>query len=339
MLPRQLGAHFLPGGVHQPPVHHAVGPGEVNPFKDAQRPPAPAGGRVKFRMDAGAADDHHFPRFQLPVEFRLQMVQSAGFRGYGPAPAGQPSEAQRAYAQRVAGRDDRIGRQQCQRVGPLQHPHPGKNPFRPGGAGRIRQQVGDDLRVGGRLKGAMPRRPQLFPQFRRVDDVAVVRHRQRPVQALHQQRLGVAVVAGAGGGVAGMADGQPAGQPVDRAAPESFRHQPHPGVNADLPVIVRRGHPRRFLPPVLEGEQANGGRRGRVAARRVYAHHAALLAETVVRGCGAGRGRVVHGVILFCGPHGVNAGWRHIARCYSDRRRPASGRAGRTDPDGWRQMP
>ena len=76
---------------------------------------------------------------------------------------------------------------------------------------RLGQQMHDDFGVGRALENVAV----LFvflAQKRGVDQIAVVRHRDRAHQILPQQRLGVAEFARAGGGIADMTDGRLARQ-------------------------------------------------------------------------------------------------------------------------------
>ena len=279
MLPGQLRAHLLPGGVHQRPVHHAVRARKVNPFKDAEGAVARRRALIHRRMDAVRPDYHHFPRRQLLDELGLQMIQSAGFGRRYPA-VFQPAQAQRTDAQRVAGRNHRLRRQQRQRKRPFHTLHPVKQPLRPGRPRRIHQQMGNHFRVGSSLKNAAVFRLQPFPQRRRIDDVAVVRHGQSPVAAGNQQRLGIARFAGPGSGIARMADGQRAGQPVNAAVGESLGDQPHPGMRLQA-AGVSSSHAGRFLPPVLQGKQPDRRQRSAVRPRRIQPDYPAFLAGMV----------------------------------------------------------
>ena len=140
--------------------------------------------------------------------------------------------------------------------------------------------MGNNLAIGAGLEGGTPLGLNLLAQLPGVDDVSVVGNRQRTVQSVDEQRLGVGAPTGSGGRVPGMTDGHFPGDTVDVAVAKCFRHQPHAGVYLDS-ALVYGGDPGRFLPPVLQCEQADGGHRGAVRTRRVHAHHPALFAGVI----------------------------------------------------------
>ena len=136
---------------------------------------------------------------------------------------------------------------------------------------------------------------QLLAQRRRVHDVAVVGERQRAVHRLDEERLDVALVVPAGGGVAGVADRVVADERSQRLAGEHVRHQagllvhPHPA-----PVAHR--HAGGFLAAVLQREQPEErDLRHAVTGWGRQAEDAALLARGIVGRTLARRGRDRHG--------------------------------------------
>ena len=334
VLAGQAGAHLLAGAVHQAAVHHAVGAGEVDPFKDAEG--AAARRRrvigvairavVHCRMDAVGADGNHLAGFQFADEIGLQVVQGAGFGGGNPAAVvGQAAQAEGANAQGIAGRNQQFGRQQRQGKGAFHPLHSVAKAFRPGGAGGVGEEMGDDFGVGAGGEVAAAFRLQALAQQGGVDDVAVVGHRQVAVFAINQQGLRVAGMAGAGGGVAGMADGEVSRQPVQVAVGKGFGNEAHTGVDPQAAGGVGSSHAGRFLAPVLEGKEAHRRQGSAVGAGRKDADDAAgfpgavvprLVATvkgwpgkgrpgTAAGGGGMGRGRR-HSGIVFGGTAAVN---------------------------------
>ena len=262
MFPRQLGAHVLAGGVHESAVHDAIRPGEVDPLEHAQCA-APAGGTaVNCALHAVAADDCHLSGVELAHEFRLHVVQGAGLGSDHPSVV-QATQAQGPDAQRIAHRDDGIRRQQRQGECPLHARHGVENPLGPGIPGGVGQKLSNYFAVGAGLEHAIPLGLCLLPQLLRVDDVAIVRHRQGSVQTVDQEGLSVVAATGSGGRVPGVTDGQASRDPVDVAIPESLGHQAHTRVQLD-PALVGRCDAGGLLPPVLQREKADGGQRGAV---------------------------------------------------------------------------
>ena len=105
--------------------------------------------------------------------------------------AGQHAHAQRAEAPRVAHRKDAVAGQDHQRVGALPLRHGIADALHPGVALRPGQHHRDHFGIGGGRQ-AHPALQQFLAQFGGIDQVAVVRHRQRPVLRLDQEGLGVA---------------------------------------------------------------------------------------------------------------------------------------------------
>ena len=89
-----------------------------------------------------------------------------------------------------------------------------------------------------------------------VDQIAVVGHRDGAHQILPQQRLGVAELAGAGGGIADVTDGRVAGEFfLEHPRVEDLADQAHAGVAVEVGA-VGDDDAGRFLAAVLLGEEA-----------------------------------------------------------------------------------
>ena len=78
-----------------------------------------------------------------------QVVEGAALGGDDPA-AVQPPEAERAHAERVAHGEEGVGREDDEAVGALDASHHVGEALRPGVAGRVGEDAGHDLGVGGR---------------------------------------------------------------------------------------------------------------------------------------------------------------------------------------------
>ena len=122
----------------------------------------------------------------------------------------------------------------------------------------------DHLAVAGRRE-ADAAFEQFAAQLRRVDQVAVVGDRQRPVQRLDHIWLGVAQPGRTGGRVARVADGQVALQIAQVLFVEHLRDQPHALVHVGH-AAVAGDNARRLLPPVLQGIERKKGMARHIAA-------------------------------------------------------------------------
>ena len=116
-----------------------------------------------------------------------------------------------------------------------------------------------------------------------VDQVAVVAERDRAVGGGAERRLGVLPGAGAGGGVAAVADREVALERGERGLVEDLRDQAHVLVDQDLAAVADRDA-GRLLAAVLEGVEAEVGQLGDVLARRPDAEDAAGVLRALVLG-------------------------------------------------------
>ena len=140
------------------------------------------------------------------------------------------------------------------------------------------EQLGDEVAVA-------PDRPRQHArrvgQRRGVGQVAVVAEGEVDAAGLAEHGLGVAPGAGAGGRVAGVADGEVARQPAECPLVEDVGDETHVLDDGDRPA-VRHRDPRRLLPAVLEGVEAQVGEVGDGLAGGVHAEDAAGLLQSVV---------------------------------------------------------
>ena len=101
----------------------------------------------------------------------------------------------------------------------------------------MRDQVQDDLAVAGGLKdGALPF--ETLADIGGVHQVAVVRQRDASLIALHPDRLGVQQRGVTRGGIARVADGEPARHTRQRLIVENIGHQAHVLVQKN-PLAIR----------------------------------------------------------------------------------------------------
>ena len=88
--------------------------------------------------------------------------------------------------------------------------------------------------------------------------------------------LGVPHLAGAGGGIAHVADGQLTGKRLQDGLLEHLRHQPHVLVD-DQPGAVGDRDAGRLLPAMLQREEGEEGEAGDIHLRSVNGEHPALI--------------------------------------------------------------
>ena len=156
---------------------------------------------------------------------------------------------------------------------------------------------------------------QLVAQREEVGQVAVVGDREAAGIEIGEHRLHVAQDGLAGGGVARMADGRHAGQPLDHLAPrEGVAHEPEPALGMKA-AAVEGDDAGGLLAAMLQGvqpERRDGGGVGMAED----AEHAALLAQPVtvqIAIVGAGIGRFDHLA------HRVSRSYRRARRVRSAR--------------------
>ena len=121
-------------------------------------------------------------------------------------------------------------------------------------------QVQHDFGIAGGLENG-PVALEIAPQFRRIRDVAVVRHRDLSLIAGHRKRLRIQQHRIAGGGIARVPDGQFAGQLVQHSGREDIGDMTHLADTVDGAAVAGR-NPSAFLSPMLKSVQAEIGEIG-----------------------------------------------------------------------------
>ena len=201
----------------------------------------------------------------------------------------EAADHQRPDAERIAGADQLLVGERDQRIGAFERAQRIDEAVDEAVAARLRDQMQDDLGIGGRLHhGAVA--DQLAAQREAVGQVAVVADREAAGIELGEQRLHVAQDGLAGGRVAHMADRRHAGQPLDHLAPrEGVADQAEPALGMET-AAVERDDAGRFLAAMLQGVQAERRDGGRVRMPE-NAEHAAFLAQPVAVQIEVERGR------------------------------------------------
>ena len=121
-----------------------------------------------------------------------------------------------------------------------------------------------------------------LPELVGVDQVAVVAERDRAVVGRAEGRLGVLPGAGAGGGVARVADGEVTLERLERGVVEDLRDQAHVLVDQDLAAVADRDA-GGLLAAVLQRVEAEVDELGDFLARRPDAEHAAGVLGALVQ--------------------------------------------------------
>ena len=126
-----------------------------------------------------------------------------------------------------------------------------------------------------------PSLDELVAQLGGVDEVAVVAQGDHVAVAAAHEGLGVLPVAGAGGGVAHVADSVLAAEAGEHLFVEDLAEQTEVLDDRDL-AVVAHGDAGALLAAVLQGVEAEERQAGDVAPRCVDAEDATAVVQTVV---------------------------------------------------------
>ena len=81
---------------------------------------------------------------------------------------------------------------------------------------------------------------------------------------MEYERLDIVQLPTAGGPVADMADGEASGMVAIRITRKDPGNQPQPFPDSNPSGVLQRGHTAAFLPPMLQGAEADEDIRGRL---------------------------------------------------------------------------
>ena len=265
--------------------------------------------------------------------FRADDVERAGFGGEDRM-AVELADHQRADAERIARADQLLVGEADEGVGAFELAQPLDEAVDEAVALGARDEMQDDLGVGGRLHDRAVAH-QLAAQGEAVGQVAVVADREAAAVELGEQRLHVAQDGFAGGRIAHMADRRHAGQAVDHlAAGEVVADQAHAALGME-PLAVEGDDAGGFLAAVLERVQAERGDRGGVGMAE-DAEDAAFFAQPVAveiePGVAASFGHLAHLLVGSGLDHGLVSAVDQLLHAGAvGRRRSPAGSAGRIE--------
>ena len=162
-------------------------------------------------------------------------------------------DRQRAEAPRVAHGDDLISSQDDERECTLPGGERSFDPLLPGLTSGSGEHQGEHLGVTG-CREAEPLVQQLVAQGRSIDNVAVMRDRERAVHCLDEEGLDVPSGVGTSGGVPGVANRVIAGQRRQCVRREDIGDEASFFVQPGA-LAVTHGDAGGFLPAMLQGEE------------------------------------------------------------------------------------
>ena len=216
-------------------VEVRVGPCKVHVLEDA----ALRLGQVRQAdaLHARAVDDEHLAGLDVADVLGADEVERDGLARDDVrvlAARGQDAEAERTDAARIADRDDRVRRQEEQRVGALDPRERVDDAVLDRDLLAARDQVDEHLGVGGRREDRALLL-ELGAELVGVREVAVVADRERAARVVDRERLGVADVRAAGRRVADVADGDATGQLLELRRAERVLHEAHRAMREEPP--------------------------------------------------------------------------------------------------------
>ena len=138
-------------------------------------------------------------------------------------------------------------------------------------------QVPQDFAVGRRPEEGSP--PFQFDfQLFGIDYVAVMDDGEVMRVPVEYERLDIVQFSTTRGAVSDMADGEAAGVLPERIPREDMGDQSQPFPDGNPSGVLQRGHAATFLPPVLQGAEADEDVRGRLVDPE-HPEYPAFLAE------------------------------------------------------------
>jgi hypothetical protein len=270
----ELAAHH----VHGLPEDDRVRTGEIDVLEGAEGVPGPLQLLRLIGLDAVVIDEDDLAGLHFPDHLRADEVEGAGLRGQTPGAVELPDD-QRTETVRVADADEALFVHHHQRVRP---PYPVERvdqALQQVRRFRLGHEVDDDLRIRGGLE-YRTRVLQLLPQLQRIDEIAVVRHAERPFGVIDEERLRVLQDARAGGRIAHVADRGGTLELREDVLAEHVADQPHMLVDAE-PARVVGADAARLLAAMLLRVESEVGQPACLAVS-VYPEEAAEFLRPVI---------------------------------------------------------
>ncbi len=241
-------------------------------------------------MRAVFVEDQHLAILDVADILGADDIERAGLRGEDRT-AVELAEHQRPDAERIARADQLLVGEADKSVGAFEHAQPFDEAIDEAVAVRARDQMQNDLGVGGRLHHRAFA-DQLAAQRQAVGQIAVMADGKAAGIELGEQRLHVAQDRLAGGRIADMADGGVARQPIDHLPPgECVADQPEAAFGVEAGA-VERDDAGGLLAAMLQCMQAERRDRRSVGVTE-NAEYTAFLAQPVR--IEVGEGRFCHG--------------------------------------------
>lgn len=252
VLAGELAAHFDADFVNVPIGNGAVRAREINVFENAE------GAAFMFGkcLDAGEAflvDDDDFAGFDVADEFGVDQIQRAGFAGEDPGIVNL-ADAQGAEAVGVTHANKFLLGHDDERVGAFDLLKRVNEMVAAAIKIRLGHQVQNDFAIDGGAENGTAGF-EFFAELGGVGEIAVVGDGDLAARAIHGERLGVAQMGRAGGGITGVADGHAADEAVEDFAVKNLRHETHSAVDAKL-FAVTGDDAGAFLAAMLERIEA-----------------------------------------------------------------------------------
>jgi hypothetical protein len=204
-------------------------------------------------LQAVLVDDDDLAGLNVTNKFGVDEVECASFAAKDVGIA-EFADAKGTETKRIARANQFLFRHQDEGIGAFQHAHGvDKRIFAAVGVG-LGEQVQDDLAVHGGLENGAPGF-ELIAQAGGVGQVAVVGDGDLATRAVHGEGLGVFQLRGAGGGIAGVADGKVADELMQNVAVKNLGDEAHAAMGAKL-AAVTGDNAGAFLAAVLQGIKA-----------------------------------------------------------------------------------
>ena len=230
----------------------AVRAGEIDVFKDAEGA-ALLFGKGLEALKALLVDDDNLAWLDVADKFGVDQVERAGFAGKDVGIA-EFAYAEGAETEGVARANQFLFRHEDEGIGAFQFAQAVDERVLAAVGVRLGEQVQDDLAVHGGLENGAASF-EFVAQAGGIGEVAVVGDGDLAAGAIHSEGLGVFELGGAGGGIAGVADGHVAHEIVQNFAVKNLRNEAHAAMGAEL-AAVAGDDAGAFLAAVLKGIEA-----------------------------------------------------------------------------------